>query len=309
VEMRQLRYFIAVAEELSFTRAAVRLHISQPPVSRSVMLLEEEVGVQLLERTKQFVRLTAAGANFYQEARLILAATETAVSSTQKIAAGQSGKLVIGFGGTAAYVMPEVISTFRSRFPDVRLVLNPLNLAYHQAALVDERIDVGLVILPNDAVELQTQRLCGMRLVVALPKEHRLAARSTLALQELADEPFVLVPWSRGQGFGRLVMSVCRRAGYLPQIAQEAEPMEAVVGMVAAGAGISIVPESMQNMHLRRVVYRPLRERYAEAHIALAWRVASTSPTVQAFLSCCPVGAKTSPSQPKKKTKALGLKT
>jgi len=286
--MRQLRYFVAVAEELSFTRAAAHLHVSQPPVSRQIMQLEQEVGVALLERSKQYVRLTDAGRHFYDEARAILAAAQSAMLSTRRVATGQVGKLSLGLGGTAAYVLPDVLSKFRQRFPEVELVLNPLNLAYHQAALADEKIDVGLVIMPIDNVELDTQLLIRLRLVVALPVGHALSARRTLSLKELAEQPFVMVPWSQGQGFGRLVMKICRRAGFLPQIVQEAEPMESVVGMVAAGAGIAIVPQSMQQLHLRKVVYRPIRENYAFADLAVAWRKTNASPIVKALLSCCP---------------------
>jgi len=288
MDLRQLRYFMAVAEELSFTRAAARLHLSQPPISRAIKQLEEDVGVALLERSRQYVRLTAAGAHFYEEARSIIAAAATAVSSTRRVAEGRAGKLTIGIGGTAAYVLPELLSTFRRRFPDVHLVLNPLNLAYHQGALSEGKIDVGLVVLPIENPALQVRLLCRMRLVVAMPADHRLVSRRVISLTELAEEPFVLVPLARGRGFGRLIVACCRRAGFLPQIVQEAEPMVVVVGMVGAGAGIAVVPLAMQSAGLPKVVFRPLKEKYAEARIALAWRRERPSPMVGALLSCCP---------------------
>ncbi|ARP83467.1 hypothetical protein CAL12_23365 [Bordetella genomosp. 8] len=290
MELRQLRYFIAVAEELSFTRAAALLHVSQPPVSRQIMLLEAEIGTPLFERSKQYVRLTAAGAHFYEQARALVAAAQAAVVSTRRVAAGQVGKIAIGLGGTAAYLFPDALALFRRRHPEVELVLNPLNLAYHQAALVEGRIDVGLVVLPIDDDELETRKLTRMRLLAALPAEHALAARRGLSLRDLADEDFVMVPWSKGRGFGRLALQACRRAGFVPNVVQEAEPMESVLGMVAAGAGVALVPESMDKLHGRKVAYRPIKESYAAAEIAIAWRKGDASPILRAFLACCPNG-------------------
>jgi DNA-binding transcriptional LysR family regulator len=287
MDLRQLRYFMAVAEELSFTKAATRLHLSQPPISRAIKQLEEDVGVALLERSKQYVRLTAAGAHFYEEARVVVAAAANAISSTKRVAEGRAGKLTIGIGGTAAYVLPELLSTFRQRFPDVQLILSPLNLAYHQTALSEGKIDVGLVVLPIDNPALQVRLFCRMRLLVAMPAEHKLVSKRVVSLTELSEEPFVLVPLARGRGFGRLIMACCRRAGFVPHIVQEAEPMEVVVGMVGAGAGIAVVPQAMQSAGLPKVVFRPLKEKYAEARIALAWRKERPSPTVAALLSCC----------------------
>ena len=288
MEMRQLRYFVAVAEELSFTRAAAHLHVSQPPVSRQIMLLEQEIGVPLFERSKQYVRLTPAGHHFHDEARALLLAASNAVATTRRVATGQVGRLSLGLGGTAAYVLTDVLSKFRRRYPEVQLALNPLNLAYHQEALMDERIDIGLLILPNQNSELDTRMLTRIRLIVAMPTGHPLSTHRSLSLKALAEQDFVMVPWAQGQGFGRLIMKVCRKAGFSPQIVQEAEPMESVVGMVAAGAGIAIVPQSMQQLHLRKVVYRPIEESYAVADIAVAWRKTGFSPIVQALLSCCP---------------------
>lgn len=290
MELRQLRYFLAVAEELSFTRAAALLHVSQPPVSRQIMLLEAEIGTPLFERSKQYVRLTAAGQHFYEQARALVAAAQAAVLSTRRVASGQVGKIALGLGGTAAYVFPDALALFRRRHPEVELVLNPLNLAYHQAALLDGRIDVGLVVLPVDEDELETRLLTRMRLLAALPADHPLAARRKLSLRDLSDQAFVMVPWTKGRGFGRLAMQVCRRSGFVPHVVQEAEPMESVLGMVAAGAGVALVPESMEHLHGRKVAYRPIKEDYAAADIAIAWRKDDTSPILRAFLSCCPDG-------------------
>ncbi|HYG44967.1 MAG TPA: LysR family transcriptional regulator [Bordetella sp.] len=288
MELRQLRYFLAVAEELSFTRAAALLHVSQPPVSRQIMLLEAEIGTQLFERSKQYVRLTTAGQHFYDQARALVAAAHAAVVSTRRVAAGQVGKISVGLGGTAAHVFPDTLALFRRHHPEVELVLNPLNLAYHQAALIEGRIDVGLVLLPMDSDELETRQLMRMRLLAALPAGHALAARRKLSLRDLANQDFIMVPWTKGRGFGRLTLQACRRAGFVPNVVQEAEPMESVLGMVAAGAGVALVPESMEHLYGSKIAYRPIKEDYAAADIAIAWRKGDGSPILRAFLACCP---------------------
>lgn len=291
MELRHLRYFVAVAEELSFTKAAALLNVSQPPISRQIMQLEAEIGAPLFERSKQYVKLTDAGQHLYKEARGILSGIQSAVESTRSVATGQIGRLSLGLGGTAAYLLPDILATFRQRYPKVQLVLEPFNLAYHRRALLEEKIDIGLVVLPLDEEGLSIQPLTRMPLYVALSTDHVLAPRKALSLKDLASHDFVMVPWSSGQGFGQLIMRVCRRAGFIPHIAQFAEPMESVVGMVAAGAGLAIVPESMRRLSLPKVVYRPIQERYAVGELAVAWRAADSSPIIKAFLSCCPYRA------------------
>lgn len=287
VELRQLQYFVAVAEELSFTRGAARLHISQPPVSRQVMLLEENLGVRLLERSKQFVRLTAAGEHFYREARAILASIASAVHSTQQVANGQIGRLTLGLGGTAAYILPDVLQKFRQLYPQVELVLSPLHLAYQHSALEAGKIDVGLVITPGVSSELNVQHLLRVRFHAVLPADHPLTGQDRVSLKDLAEENFVMVPYAKGRGFGRAIMEICRRAGFTPRIVQEAEPMEAVIGMVAAGAGVSIVPRWLEHLHVPKVAYRPIKEAYAGTSIGMAWRKDNASPLIQPLLSCC----------------------
>lgn len=252
------------------------------------MQLEAEIGTPLFERSKRYVKLSDAGHHFYKEARTILNSVQGAVVSTRSVAAGQIGRLSLGLGGTAAYLLPDILSRFRQAYPKVELALQPLHLAYHLQGLLEEKLDVGLVILPVETDAISIHPLMRLPLVVAVASDHPLAAFPALNLHDLAPYDFVMVPWTQGHGFGRLIMRICRLAGFIPHTAQIAEPMESVVGMVAAGAGIAIVPESMCRLHLPKVVYRPLKEPFAVADIAVAWRTTNTSPIIKAFLSCCP---------------------
>ena len=284
MELRQLRYFVAVADELSFTRAARRLNVSQPPVSRQIGLLEEELGILLLERTRQHVRLTDAGRAFHEQARAALASAESAVIAARRASEGEVGRLALGFGGSVAYLLPEVVSRFRKRYGGVDLVLHPLHLAQQYEALLRDTIDFGLVILPIEDESLETELFVREPLVAALPPGHPLCARRRLRLEQLSGCDFVLFPWMRGYGFGRLVMRVCSRAGFVPRVAQEASPMESIISMVGAGFGVSILPAMANRQRPARVEYRPLTDRFAVAEIAMAWKKSNRSSALRRFI-------------------------
>ena len=284
MELRQLRYFVAVAEELSFTRAARRLHVSQPPVSRQIERLEHEVGLRLLERTRQRVRLTEAGRAFYEQARATLASAEAAVASARRASEGEVGRLALGFGGSVAYLLPGVLSRFRARYAGVELVLHPLHLAQQYEALQRDTIDFGLLILPIEDAGLETEIFLREPLVAALPPGHPLCKKRRLRVEQLASCDFVLFPWMRGVGYGRLVMRVCSRAGFVPRVVQEASPMESIIGMVGAGVGVSILPAMAERQHVARVEYRPLADAFAVADIAMAWKKSNRSPVLARFI-------------------------
>ena len=284
MELRQLRYFVAVADELSFTRAAKRLHVSQPPVSRQIERLEQEIGIRLLERTRQHVRLTDAGRAFYEQARATLTSADSAMMSARRAAEGEVGRLALGFGGSVAYLLPGVLSRFRERHGGVELVLHPLHLAQQYEALQRDTIDFGLVILPIEDDSLETELFLREPLVAALPPGHPLCAKSKLRLEQLAGCEFVLFPWMRGYGYGRLVMRLCSRAGFVPRVVQEASPMESIIGMVGAGVGVSILPAMAERQRAARVEYRPLADRFAVAEIAMAWKKSNRSPVLHRFI-------------------------
>jgi DNA-binding transcriptional LysR family regulator len=287
MELRQLRYFIAVAEELSFHRGAKRVGVSQPPLSRQIANLEAELGTRLLDRSKHSVALTDSGKVFYAEALKSLAAIDRTIDATQRAARGEIGSLTLGFGGSATYaVVPKLLQRFRSLFPDVELSLHVLPMASQLDALREQSIDVGFAIVPVRDETFHSKCVLRDPLVVAVPSRHPLAKKPKIALKALESYDFVMLSRSGGAlVFFTQVMGMCRRAGFAPTIAREVTPMESVIGLVAADVGIAIVPSVAQRrLRIANVEYRPLRERYAVMEYAIVWRRDNTSPVVRAFV-------------------------
>lgn len=285
MELRQFKYFIAVAEELSFTRAAERLHLSQPPLSRHIARLEEEVGVQLLERNKHKVSLTPAGAAFLVDARRVFDATRQAAETAKRAAQGETGKVTIGFGGTAAYThFPSVLRAFRARFKQVQLSLVYLPLRQQMEELLTGQIDVGTLMEPVREPLLQTEFLMRDRLMAVLPRGHPLAGQASLRLSALAPYEHVLFTRSGSLGFYSTILAMCRRAGYVPKVAQESDTVESIIGLVCAGIGLSILPATTQKLRIPEVVFRPLEESYADVTFVLAWRRDNDSPALKSFI-------------------------
>lgn len=285
MELRQLRYFIAVAEELSFTKGAARVHISQPPLSRQIALLEDEVGVPLFERDKHHVALTEAGKAFLPEARKVIEASLHAVGTAVRAARGEFGKLTLAFGGSAAYMLlPEVLRAFRDRFPGVQLSLVHLPLTAHLDAILEDRVDVGTLVMPIREPAIASELLVKEPLVVVLPSGHPLSHKTSVKLAALAPYPQILFNRSGGLGLYAHIIGICRRAGYAPKVAEETSPMESVVGLVASGLGIAIVPAMARRLNMSGVVYLPLEESYASITFALAWRKDNGSPALKALI-------------------------
>jgi DNA-binding transcriptional LysR family regulator len=259
MELRHLRYFVVVAEELHFRRAAERLHMSQPPLSQQIRALEEEVGATLLLRNQRRVELTAAGAAFYQRARDILAAVEDAAREARKVQRGEVGRLAIGFVGSSMYsFVPELLRAFREQSPDITLRLHELGTSEQLRRLEDGRLDVGFLRMPRERAGLRVETVLEEPVVVALPEAHPLAARPRLALDDLEGQPLVLLTRAGAPGLRDALDHAIERLGGEERIAQEVPGMQSVVGLVAAGVGISLVPESLHELTRRGVVYRPL---------------------------------------------------
>jgi DNA-binding transcriptional LysR family regulator len=285
VELRHLRYFVAVAEELHFGRAAARLHLAQPPLSRQIRQLEVELGVPLFERSKRHVRLTDAGAVFLVEARAVLAAAEQAAQAARRAARGEVGQLTVGFIGAASYsVLPGIVQAFRARYPSVELVLHEMTTAEQLAALRDGQLGAGLVRPPVADPVLAATTVLREPLVVALPAAHPLAAQRRVAVAALAGEPWVLFPRRLAADLYDQILALCEGAGFRPRLAQEAVQMQTVVRLVGAGVGVSLVPRSAESLHSAGVAYRPLRGAAAEVEMAVAWRRDEESALLRQFL-------------------------
>ena len=284
MELRQLRYFLAVAEELSFVRAAERLQIAQPPLSRQIRQLEQEMGVELFRRTKRRVELTEAGEAFVIEARQILAQVEQGIGTAQRASRGEIGRLVVGFEGSSTYdVIPMSLKIYRDRFPEVELVVYALTTEEQIEALLEGRIDLGFVVSPLNDSRLVIETILSESLVVALPQNHPLSTQSEVEVQQLESEPFITFQRDRGCGLYDRVITLCQMAGFSPRVIQEADEMQVILGFVAAGLGISLLSASVEHFQRPGVVYRSLRSS-TKVTLAMAWQRDKPSAVRRAFV-------------------------
>ncbi len=288
MELRHLRYFVAVAEELHFGRAAKRLHMAQPPLSQQIKQFEDELGFQLFCRTKRSVQLTAAGDRFLLDTYAIFQRLDQAVEAGRRISRGEQGKLAIGFVSSAAYsVLPPILLRFRAQFPAIALTLQELTTNVQIQQLQDNRLDIGFVRPPLDTSLVSTlsqQPILKEPFMVALAQSHPLAQQTQVAIADLALESFIIFPRAHAPGLYDQIISLCQQGNFSPHVVQEAVQMQTIVSLVAAGIGIALVPQSLHNLQRVGVVYRPLLESTPQAAIDLVWRTEDRSPTVQHFL-------------------------
>lgn len=286
MELRQLRYFVAVAEELHFRRAAARLHISQPPLSQQIRRLEEELGCRLLERTRRRVELTAAGQAFLRDARAMLSELDVAVATARRIDTGQSGLLRVSFVGSALLsIVPGAVQRFRAARPNVEIVLRERSTAEQLRALAAGVVDVGLVRPPIDADDrLHAELVMRERTIAAIPVDHELATLRRIPLRRLAAEPLVLFPREQAPGFHDLLTGRLAATGTSPHVVQHAPEMLTIIGLVAAGIGVSPVPASVARLALDGVTYRSLSGAPDTELLALT-RAGDASPLARAFVA------------------------
>jgi DNA-binding transcriptional LysR family regulator len=284
LELRHLRYFVAVAEELHFGHAATRLHISQPPLSHQIQDLERELGVALFLRSRRSVTLTEAGRLFLEEARHVLGDAQHAMDTAKKAARGEIGRLSVGFGPTPENgLLNAVLSLFLARHPDVQLELHNLYTQEQVEGLAHRRIDVGFPLLPISNRALAVERIGVEPVRVVLPVRHPLASQTRIALADLRAESFVLVAREVGPGFYDLLQSSCDAAGFTPTVAHEARHVMTVLGFVAAGLGITLLPGAVSAACPAGVVFRPLH-RAPVVEVGLAYRPDDVSLPLLAFL-------------------------
>ena len=286
MELRHLAYFIAVAEELHFGRAAKRLHISQPPLSQQIRQLEEEIGVRLFNRTKRRVEITPAGTVFLDEARRIMNLSKDAVQRTVRADKGEIGLLAMGFIGSANYsVLPQVVREFRKQFPNVELSLTEMSTSNQLEALLDGTIQVGFLRTPKGIGEkgLTIEPVFRESLMVVLPQNNPLKKKTALTFRELTGESFIMIPRRIGPGFFDRFILLCQKEGFSPNIVLEASQYHTVIGLVAAGLGIAVVPASMQRSRIEGVVFRTLSGGM-ETVLEMAWVTGNRSLILRNFI-------------------------
>jgi len=287
-ELWQLRYFLAVAEQLHFGRAAAALHISQPPLSRAIRALEQRLGVVLFARSRRRVELTPEGTRLLGEARRLLGQLERTVQEVRGMARGEEGRLRIGFVSLADYgVLPGLLKAFKSARPGIALALREMLSPEQAAALAVGELDFGLLLPPvSDAEPLEHLVVQRERFVVALPSSHRLAAgKGKLAVSALAGEPFVMVPRDIAPGLYDIVTGLAAGAGISFNVAQEAIQMQTVVSLVSSGLGVAIVPGCIANLGRRGVVYREINDRHPRLDLWLAWPRGGLGTAARDFLA------------------------
>jgi DNA-binding transcriptional LysR family regulator len=288
MELRHIRYFLAVAEEGNFTRAAAKLGIGQPPLSQQIRDMETEIGASLFHRVPHGAELTAAGMAFLPEAKAAVVAAEKAKLAAQRATRGETGRLTLGFTASSAFnpAVSGTIRRFRHQWPDVGLSLTEMNSNWLMEKLMREEIDAAF-IRPGleDPKDVRLKRLTDEPMLVVLPAHHALARHQCVPLGALAGEPFILFPRTVGLSLYDDIVAACRAAGFELVVTQEAPQIPSVVNLVAADLGVSIVPASIAQIALDCVAYRPIEGPPLVARLGLAILKAQRLPAAANLMS------------------------
>lgn len=283
MELRQLQYFLVVADELHFGRAAEMLNMSQPPLTVAIKKLERELSVQLFERTTRSVKLTSAGQLFRDSLAPVLADLDRVVAEVSEVNTGLRGKLSVGFVSSASYtVIPEAVALFRARRPQVELLLRPVTTDEQVDLLVEGNLDVGILRDPTRLPGMDMEQIHTEPLVLALPASHPLTNLDVVAVEDIAGEDFVLYPYKHMSGFFSVVHSLFD-GHERPRIVEQAIHQETILGLVAAGLGMSILPESVSRFQMPSVAFRPLA---THPQSSLYMARGSANPAAAAFMEC-----------------------
>lgn len=286
VELRHLRYFVRVAGELHFGRAAERLGISQAPLSQQIRQLEDIIGVRLFDRTTRSVRLTPAGQTFLKHAQEALARVDDGIVAVQNTLGKSTGRLVIGAMYMSGHqFLPDIIRRFLRRYPNVSIDIRIMTTEEQIQAMAEDSIHVGFIRPPRNPGNLSITKLSSEGFVAVLSRDNPLVQKPELRLTDLRDQPFLVYTSVVGVTFQNVVFQHCRRAGFNPKIVQEVSHAMAIVAMVAAGLGVGVIPAWVTQVSYPRVVYRPLPELPAAADLAIAWPAQNLSPFVRDFVN------------------------
>ncbi len=292
MEFRHLRYFLVLADELHFGRAARRLSISQPPLSLNIQQLEASVGARLFERDSKGVRLTAAGRAFRESATALLAQAEEARLLARQIEAGAVGRLRVGFVGSMLYRgLPQKLQQFEADQPGIQIALTELNSQEQIEALLHGQLDVGFIHTSRVPDELATRLIHSAPCVCCMPAAHRLATRRTIALTELRGEPFVLFSRNASPDYYARIVDMCAAEGFYPQIRHEVRHWLSVVSLVSQGMGVAVVPAALRHSALAGAAFRPLKPSTVPSEVYCVWKAAPDHPARDRFVDIFPTPA------------------
>ena len=287
IETRLLRYFVALAEELHFGRAAMRLSISQPPLSVAIKQLEDQVQAQLFERNSKEVRLTAAGEHLLPRARQILTLTSQAAQETTDVARGVRGHLRVGFVGSSLYRgVPQALEAFQKLHPQVRVDMLELNSAEQLQELQQARLDLGLVHSVQPPEDIASLKLMDEAFMACLPDQHPLAQQEVINLAELKNERLILFLSQVSPVYHQRIYQMCQTHGFAPEIRHEVRHWLSVLSLVSLGQGVAIAPASLQRVGMPRVAFRPLTGEQPVSELLAVWRRTPENPLVQSLLNC-----------------------
>lgn len=285
MELRHLRYFVAVAEERSFRRASLRLHISQPPLSRQIRELEAQIGVQLFKRTPAGIELTAAGGVFLEEARRALRASDDAIRKARRAAGGETGHIEIAYFGSVIFdIIPQLIATFRRRHPSVTIGLSNLPKDKQISALRGGWLDVGFARFYRNERDIASELVLNEPIVLAVHSANQLATRQNVTLSMLKDEPMVLFPRSSRPNFADEVVKFCDQAGFSPHLVQQAEDLVACLALVSAQVGVALVPGSAVKVQSPGVRFVRITRPSLTSKLTCVYRRDSDNPLLSTFL-------------------------
>ncbi|MGE0969558.1 LysR substrate-binding domain-containing protein [Klebsiella sp. WOUb02] len=286
--LRQLRQFLVVAETMNIRKAAERLHMAQPPLTAAIRHMEEVLGTRLFERTNRITALTPAGKVLQKEAVTTLMQMERSMLLTRRAGQGMTGTLRIGFVATAVrHLLPEMITNFHFSSPEVVLELKEMTTARQVADLLEDSLDVGIVVLPVPEYatdKLSFHRFFSCTLIAVLPRNHPAGVSGSLPLSKLAGEPWILFPEQEGPGLYQSIIEACEKQGFIPEIVQRALQMETIVGLVASGLGVSLVPEFMQKNGWENVSFCSLASEQVLYQVALVHMPENTNPHIADFV-------------------------
>ncbi len=288
MELKHLKSFLTVAQERSFTRAAERLHMAQPPLSQRIRQLEEELGVVLFERHTRRVTLSHAGQVFLSEVEKLFGQLDSAVEACQRANRGELGSLRVGYSGRASHLLlPRLIHAFRTRFPDTAMeLIGPSPTHLMRTQLLDDVLDVALCFLPLTGPNLVTRSLSSVEFALVLPSTHPLAGLDEVPLAALAQEPFVAYPANKGYVLREAMEAECQRAGFRPRVVREGDTSQILLCLVAAGVGASILPSELQfQEEIQGVVFKSLGQGAHRLSHGIAWVASNTNPVLLNFLS------------------------